>query len=67
MVRLEIEILAIQLLLYMPCLISDAALAVEVHSCMDINPKIAVVTKKSFKKSCRLPCIQIYCNIMNLG
>lgn len=44
--RLEMEILAIQHLLYMPCLVSDAVLAVEVHSCTDINPEIAIVKKK---------------------
>lgn len=48
-VRLEMEILAIQHLLYMPCLVSDAVLAVEVHSCTDINPEIAVVKKKKLK------------------
>lgn len=45
LVRLEIEILAIQHLLYVPCLLSDAVIAVEVHSCMDINTKIAAVKK----------------------
>lgn len=52
----------------MPCLVLDAVLAVEVHSCTDINLEIAVVKKK--KKSCRLPrypCLEIYGNILNLG
>lgn len=44
--RLEIESLAIQHLLYVPCLVSDAVIAVEVHSCTVISPKIAVVKKK---------------------
>lgn len=30
----------------MPCLVLDAVLAVEVHSCTDINLEIAVVKKK---------------------
>lgn len=32
----------------MPCLVLDAVLAVEVHSCTDINLEIAVVKKKKY-------------------
>lgn len=70
-VRLEIEILAIQHLLYVPCLVSDAVIAVEVHSCMDVNPKIAVAKKKNSLKNLvgfrGILAARYTVNIMNLG